>query len=108
MFESTDGMTLGTSYSTYISHFVPKDVTTFVLESTYDVYDKNISEGHPEGNLVRQGCKSVNTIKLSNLISGQTETRRGARYTINMTIQPTYIYVLSEPDLDDPTVVVEQ
>ena len=107
MFENTGGMTLTTSYSEYINHFMPKDVTTFILESTYDVYDKNVSEGHPEGNLVRQNCKATNTIKLSDLISGQTETRRGARYTINLTIQPTYLYVLSEPDLDDPTVVVE-
>ena len=101
MYKNDEGMTLTAENSTFISHFMPVDVTTFILESTYDVYDK-------QGNLVRQDCKAENTIRLSKLVTGQTVTRRGARYTINMTIRPTYLYVLSEPDLDNPTVVVEQ
>ena len=102
MFKDDDGMTLTTDYSTYICYFVSLGVTKFILESTYDVYDKNPSPNHPEGNLVRENCTATNTIVLSNLVSSQTETRRGAQYTINLTVQPTYLYMMSEPDADDP------
>ena len=29
---------------------------------------------------------------------------RGHCYSITMTVQPTYLYMLSEPDMDNPTV----
>ena len=102
MFKDDNGMTLTTEFSTYISYFMSVGVTKFILESTYDVYDKNPSPGHPEGNLVRENCTATNTVTLSELVSGQTVTRRGSRYTINLTIQPTYLYVMSDPDADDP------
>ena len=79
---------------------MPFGVTKIKLISTYDVYDK-------KGNLTRQNCTATNTINISNLFSGQTETLRGRRYTINLTINPTYLYMLSEPDLNDPTVEID-
>jgi hypothetical protein len=96
---STAGETLKTVYNEYISYFMPLGINTLILTSTYDVYDK-------QGNLVRQNCKATNTMKLSDLFSEQETTRRGARYTVNMTIHPTYLYMLSEPDLDNPTVII--
>lgn len=107
LFESAEGETLTTDYSDYLGHFMPKGITKLVVTSIYDVYDKNASEGHPEGNLIRQGCSATNTIVLEKLLTGQTEALRGRRYTVNMTIKPTYLYMLSEPDLDNPTMVVE-
>jgi len=44
---------------------------------------------------------------LSELLSGQTVSKRGWKYAVNLTINPTYLYMLSDPDLDNPTVVVE-
>jgi hypothetical protein len=102
--ESTDGIGLTTDYQTFQSHFMPQGITDLVLTSTYDVYD-NDSEGHAR-NLIRQGCTATNKINIKKLFSGQTEALRGRRYTIMMTINPTYLLVLSEPDLDNPTVVV--
>ena len=96
-----DGITLTADYQEFQGHLMPFGVTKIKLISTYDVYDK-------KGNLIRQNCTATNTINISNLFSGQTETLRGRRYTINLTINPTYLYMLSEPDLNDPTVVVEQ
>ena len=104
-FESADGQELNTEYQIFTAHFVPQGVTKLVLTSVYDVYDKNPSEGY-EGNLIRQGCVTTNAIEISELFPTETEARRGRRYTINLTIRPTYLYVLSEPDLDNPTVVV--
>ena len=93
------GEELTTTDKQFIGHFMPSGITTLVLTSVYDVYDK-------KGNLIRKGCKATNTMVLKELLTGQTYTERGKRYTINMTIQPTYLYMLSEPDLDNPTVTI--
>lgn len=96
---STSGEWLTTEFSTYDGYFLPQNVNTLVLTSIYDVYDR-------KGNLIRENCKVTNSAKLSNLLTDQLEAARGKRYTINMTIQPTYLYQLSEPDLDNPTVII--
>ena len=94
-----DGITLTADYQEFQGHLMPFGVTKIKLISTYDVYDK-------KGNLIRENCTATNTIDIANLFSGQTETLRGRRYTINMTINPTYLYMLSEPDLDNPGVTI--
>ena len=96
---STAGEELGTAFTEHIGHFMPNGITRLSLTSVYDVYDK-------KKNLIRKDCKATNHMLLSELFSGQTATERGKRYTVNITIQPTYLYMLSEPDLDNPTVVV--
>ena len=93
------GTALTTAPQPFIGHFMPLGITRLSLTSIYDVYDT-------KENLIRKDCKVMNSVLLSELFSGQTQTERGKRYTINMTIQPTYLYMLSEPDLDNPTVVV--
>ena len=101
VFTSKDGVQLPAvpAEKKFLTHFIPKDVTQLILTSTYDVYDT-------KNNLIREGCKATNTIPLS-LIDRFDEAKRGNKYILNMTINPTYLYVLSEPDLDNPTVVVE-
>jgi hypothetical protein len=99
VFTSETGHELNEGYQEFTGHFMPQGVTDVILESIYDVYDK-------KGNLVRLGCTATNKLNLS-MFSQQTEALRGRRYTINLTINPTYLYVLSEPDLDDPTVEID-
>lgn len=97
---SQTGHPLTTVSQPFIGHFMPLNITKLILISTYDVYDL-------KGNLIRKGCTARNSVKLKDLFTGQTQTERGKRYTINMTIQPTYLYMLSEPDLDNPTVKID-
>jgi hypothetical protein len=97
---SPSGEKLTTVFTEHVGHFMPQAVSTLILTSVYDVLDR-------KGNLIRENCKVTNTVLLSNLLTGQTETQRGRRYTVNMTIRPTYLYMLSEPDLDNPTVTLE-
>lgn len=108
---SDEGLTLTTSYQSFLSHFVPitgeTEVTKVVITCVYDVYDKDTSPEHPDGNLVRKDCKASNTIRLSDIIPYFPGVQRGWKYGINMTVKPTYLYVLSDPDLDNPTVSVE-
>ena len=73
--------------------FPPTLSNSLTLVTTYDVYDS-------KGNLIRQNCTATN--KLPNL-----EAVRAQRVQVNMTVNPTYLYVLSEPDLDNPTIKVE-
>ena len=82
-------------------YFVPKSevASNLVLRCTYDVYDKNVTEEHPKGNLVRSNCVAEN--KLPALLAGPNK-----RTVLTLTVNPTYLYVLSEPDLDNPAVVV--
>lgn len=96
---SAVGEKLTTDFTARVGHFMPQDISTLVLTSIYDVYDT-------KGNLIRENCKATNTMVLKDLFSGQTTTTRGYSYTVNMTIQPTYLYMLSDPDLDNPTAVV--
>jgi len=100
VYENAEGMALSTAYSSYMSYFMPQNVDTLILQSKYDVYDKADTP-----NLVRKDCTATNTIVISDIFSRQEFTERGKRYTINMTIEPTYLYVMSEPDLDSPTMV---
>ncbi len=95
----TYGEQLTTEFKPFIGHFMPSGITKLILTSTYDVYDT-------KGNLIRQDCKATNTMVLKDLLTEQTTTERGKRYTVNMTIHPTYLYMLSEPDLDNPTVTI--
>ena len=73
--------------------FAPTLSNNLTMVTTYDVYDRN-------GKLIRQNCTATN--KLPNL-----DATRGQRVQVNMTVNPTYLYVLSEPDLDNPTIKIE-
>lgn len=97
---SEDGEDLKSDvYTECLGHFMPSGITTLILTSVYDVYDR-------KGNLIRKGCKATNTIVLQELLTGQIRAERGKRYTINLIVKPTYLYMLSEPDLDNPTVKI--
>ena len=97
---SEDGEELKSDvYTECLGHFMPNGITTLILTSFYDVYDR-------KDNLIRKGCKATNTIVLQELLTGQIRAERGKRYTINLIVKPTYLYMLSEPDLDNPTVKI--
>ena len=72
-----------------------------VLQCTYDVYDKNVTTEHPEGNLVRHNCVAVNKLPASIIEAGVNK-----RTVLTLTVNPTYLYVLSDPDLDNPTITI--
>jgi hypothetical protein len=100
-------VTLDKDVSTnFMGCFVPGDNTYFKLFSTFDVYDNNTSID-PKGNLIRQGCEAENTIDLRKMFGNDLTTTRGHSYSLTMTVKPTYLYMLSDPDLDNPTVTVQ-
>jgi hypothetical protein len=90
----------------FMGSFVPGVTTFFKLRSTYDVYDKNVTTEHPEGNLIRKNCQAENLIDLREHFS-INGTEYGECFSYTIKVQPTYLYVLSEPDLDNPTLKIK-
>ncbi len=105
-YQNPDGKELPVypAFDTFVAHYVPVGVTKLVLKSKYDVYDRNVTDEHPDGNLIRKDCIAENTINLS-MFSGQSQSLRGRRYNINLTVNPSYHYVMSDDDLDNPRLV---
>lgn len=102
---SSPGVPLTTGGSNFYAGFLPsymdgvntERITRFTLHTTYDVYDR-------KDNLVRERCEADNVI---NLPTGFSNFERGKIKTLTLTVNPTYLYVLSEPDLDNPTLIIE-
>lgn len=93
--KETDAENIPNTLEGYLSvpgYFKPELTNQFVVTSYYDVYNR-------KGDLVREGCKAVNKLSLRG-----TNISRGQKRTVKCTIIPTYLYVLSEPDLDNPTI----
>jgi hypothetical protein len=83
--------------------FVPKTSSFYKLISTYDVYDTDASGNYR--NLIRMDCTAENKINPRKLFNKES-LDRGSMYTVKVTVKPTYLYVLSEPDLDSPTMTL--
>lgn len=95
LFEDAEGIELTEAESVIDAmNFLPTFASSLALFSTYDVYDK-------KGNLIRENCTATN--KLTGILSG---IQRGQIRPVLLTVNPTYIYVLSEPDLDKPDLVI--
>lgn len=77
--------------------YVTKNLKYFVLRTTFDVYD---SKGH----LTRQDCVAENKVDAEQYLGA---LKRGYMYTLKFTVNPTYLYMLSEYDLDNPTITLE-
>ena len=91
---STSGLALTTTEAAFRGYVAPGFNTTFILETVYDVYDS-------QGNLIRENDSARNTLPSAGSLA------RGQEYTYHITVNPTYLYMLSEPDLDSPTFTIE-
>jgi hypothetical protein len=91
VFNSDEGEALDTTTPLVINAcFAPTLSENLTMVTTYDVYDR-------KGNLIRKNCTATN--KLPNL-----DAVRAQQVQLNLTVNPTYLNVLSDPDLDNPTV----
>lgn len=90
------------AYSTVSPIYCPHRMLTnsgenLSVETTYDVY--TVTDSGEKGRLVRGNCVAQNKI--------QSDGQPGMRMKFTLTVEPTYLYVLADPDLDNPTVVVK-
>jgi hypothetical protein len=70
--------------------FAPNLSGNLKMVTTYDVYDR-------KGNLIRKNCIRRNKIP-------DLQAVRAQRVQMNLTVNPTYLNVLSDPDLDNPKI----
>ena len=96
-------LTLTTDYQTVHGYLVPVDQNKLVngryflsMTTKYEVYDK----GTPEVLLSER--TATNAITLSPP-DGQTSLNRGTKYVLQSIVAPTYLYQLSDNDLNNPT-----
>ena len=66
--------------------------TYMTLTCTYDVCGT-------DGTTIRPDCTASNKMRVSGMEHGKTNT-------VTVTIAPTYLYVLTDPDLDNPTIYI--
>ena len=99
LYNNADGLDLTTSYQPLQGYMAPLGMTEFTLVCQYDVYDTN-------GNLIRQNQTAENKINVNSLFTTTISLQRGTRYILYLTVNPTYLYMMSEPDLDNPTIEV--
>ena len=91
-FDSETGVTLSdTQVAEATCCFVPLVRNGLTLVTTYEVYDRN-------NHLIGERT-AANKLPL-------LEAERGQRVTMALTVNPTYLYQLSEPDLDNPTIKI--
>lgn len=99
-FESDEGMLLDESdpLSTTVCFAPGMSYTTLGLKliTVYDVYDS-------KGNLIQASRQAENDLSR---LAAVTSLTRGQQATINLTINPDFLYQLSDPDLDNPTIVL--
>lgn len=88
-----ENMFLETTPKKLLACMAPSTNKNYQLETTYNVYDK-------KDNLIRENQKAINKITIGNLNSGQI-------HTVKLKVEPTYLYQMSEEDLDNPTFRVE-
>lgn len=91
----------GDNFSDFMGSFVPVGITAFKLTTTYDVYDS-------QDNLIRENCRATNKLDLTTMFpADRMPFQRGTMYAVQLTVKPTFLYVLSDPDLDNPTIEIE-
>ena len=73
--------------------YVPKSggENFYKLTTSYDIYDK-------KGNLIRKNQTAVNVLN-PKVLFAQPQLQRGYKYTLRITIAPTFLYMMSDDDL---------
>ena len=91
------GRQLTVGGTSFVSYCAPVDGvrSNLKLICTYDVYNK-------KGTRVRENCVAENSLAG---LSGLT-IARGKKSVVNLTVEPTYLYQLSEDELDNPGIKI--
>ena len=92
----TTPLELTTTEQSVQAFFAASSIERFILETTYDVYDATGTV------LIREDQTAQNIFS----VSGQA-LESGQQSSFIITVDPTYLYVLADPDLDSPTFTLQ-
>ena len=93
---ATAPLVLTTTKQSVQAFFAASSIERFILETTYDVYDATGTV------LIREDQTAQNIFS----VSGQA-LESGQQSSFIITVDPTYLYVLADPDLDSPTFTLQ-
>lgn len=91
-----EAKTLTTSPAAICTGYMVPDnvfINKLELETEFEVYNK-------------KGNKIAERTAVNKLTEPLAELQRGEERTLLLTIDPSYLYVLSDPDLDNPTITI--
>mgnify|MGYP007101827434 CR=1 FL=1 len=95
LLDDSDGITLNTVTPVSASIFVAPGTTGLTLTCTYDVYNE-------AGHIIRRNCSTVNALSEEKTSLGQ-----GYKTDLSLTVNPTYLYVLSDEDAPELELTIE-
>jgi hypothetical protein len=97
--DNSDGQKLTTNYADFGFCLAPCSQRWFRLTTSYDVLDTKET-------VIRQD-EVVNNFDVRALIGNDiTNMDPGLMHTIQITVNPTYLHMLSDPDLDNPKLTI--
>lgn len=106
--KNKDGKELTVTGTTFPGYFAPDEDGTIAkglsLVCTYDVYV--IDNDNKIGSRVRENCVAVNSLR-GVFSSLSAPLQRGQKIVITLTVEPTYLYQLSDDELDNPGIKIE-
>jgi len=98
--EGKKGFLLTTELVEYMSAYFIPAMTGISMTVTYDVYDK-------KGNLIREDQTAQNNLSAKALVKDGNSLVKANNYiNLEIKVAPTYIYQLSNADLDNPGITI--
>lgn len=105
---NVNGKDITVNGTVFPGFFAPDDgaqvAKSLSLVCTYDVYAIDACN-NKIGTRVREDCVAVNSLSG---VTALASLSRGKKTTVNLTVEPTYLYQLSDDELDNPTIVVSE
>lgn len=106
--DNPEGKDITVDGTVFPGFFAPDDASQIAkalsLVCTYDVYAIDAFNDNKIGTRVRENCVAVNSLAG---MAALASMRRGKKTSLTLTVEPTYLYQLSEDELDNPTIVVK-
>lgn len=105
---NSEGKDITPDGTVFPGFFAPDDASQIAsalsLVCTYDVYAVDAFNNNKIGTRVREDCVSVNSLSGMPALS---KMKRGKKTSLTLTVEPTYLYTLSEDELNNPTITVK-
>ena len=102
---NSEGKDITLDGTVFPGFFAPDDASQIAnslsLVCTYDVYAIDAFNNNKIGTRVRENCVAVNSLTS---VPSLASMRRGKKTSLTLTVEPTYLYQLSEDELDNPSI----
>ena len=102
---NSEGKDITLDGTVFPGFFAPDDASQIAnslsLVCTYDVYAIDALNNNKIGTRVRENCVAVNSLTS---VPSLASMRRGKKTSLTLTVEPTYLYQLSEDELDNPSI----